>query len=48
MSDTPHYCNYEKQRAADGTIQDSYCQMYAEPKVQKVGEKFANKTKASQ
>ena len=39
---------YEKQRAADGTIQDSYCQIQVESKVQKVREKFADKTKASQ
>jgi len=40
-----HQNYYEKQRAADGTIQDGYCRMYAEPKVKKVREKFEGMTK---
>jgi peptide-methionine (S)-S-oxide reductase len=36
--------NYlEKQRNADGNIEDAYCQMHAAPKVEKVREKFAEK-----
>jgi peptide-methionine (S)-S-oxide reductase len=38
-----HQDYYEKQRTADGNTNDAYCAMYAEPKVQKVREKFADK-----
>jgi peptide-methionine (S)-S-oxide reductase len=43
-----HQDYYEKQRTADGNTTDSYCQIQVEPKVQKVREKFADKTTVSE
>jgi peptide-methionine (S)-S-oxide reductase len=42
-----HQDYYEKAKAGQGNTNQGYCQMYAEPKVQKVREKFSDKVKAS-
>jgi len=36
-----HQDYFEKQRTADGNITDAYCRMHAQPKVEKVRERFA-------
>ena len=35
-----HQDYFEKQRTADGNIEDAYCRMHARPKVEKVRERF--------
>ena len=41
-----HQDYYDKNRTANGNVTDRYCQMYAEPKVWKVREEFADKTQS--
>jgi len=41
-----HQNYYDKTRTADGNTNDRYCQMYAEPKVKKVREEFADLAKS--
>ncbi|PSP48619.1 peptide-methionine (S)-S-oxide reductase [Halobacteriales archaeon QH_1_68_42] len=40
-----HQDYYEKQRTADGNIEDAYCQVHVAPKVEKVREQFKDRMK---
>ena len=40
-----HQDYFEKQRTADGNIEDAYCQVHVAPKVEKVREKFKDRMK---